>query len=163
MSGSFWKFGQDFGSQSPLAKLLNRAFIKIDDKPTKDEEEEYKLPNREEDYKAYKPNLSLLNDLLDDEELYTELMCSNFKLLVYLKYLNGEEEELENEENDSASEDTRVTLPHELEEHDDTRRARIAAEILSADVWPISSALIENEGLLAKLLVDPQATFSIVN
>lgn len=237
MSGSFWKFGQDFGSQSPLAKLLNRAFIKINDKPTsteagkidsnstdeslesnsfksEDEEEEYELPNREEDYKAYKPNLSLLNDLLDDEELYTELMCSNFKLLVYLKYpevlsklidyvrnstilesnidrvtsedrdlvrgedkdttedfenakadtknidgtfeekertRSGEEEELENEENDSASEDTRVTLPHELEEHDDTRRARIAAEILSADVWPISSALIENEELLAKL------------
>ena len=42
-------------------------------------------------------------------------------------------------------------VPHELEEHDDTRRARIAAEILSADVWPISSALIENEELLAKL------------
>lgn len=37
MSGSFWKFGQDFGSQSPLAKLLNRAFIKIDDKPTSTE------------------------------------------------------------------------------------------------------------------------------
>ena len=239
MSGSFWKFGQDFSSQSPLSKLLNRAFIKLDDKRTSteakekidsnstdenlesnslksedEEEEECDLPSREEDYKAYKPNLSLLNDLLDDEELYTELMCSNFKLLIYLKYPevlsklidyvrnntildssidrviseesdlvhdedkyiaedfeNGnaktksiggiserkerthsdEEEQLESEENDNASEDTRVTLPHEIEEHDDIRRARIAAEILSADVWPISSALIENEGLLTKL------------
>ena len=239
MSGSFWKFGQDFSSQSSLSKLLNRAFIKIDDehitaetkgktdtsstdeslesasfRSADEDEGDRELPNTEEEYEAYKPNLYLLDELLDDEELYTELMCSNFKLLVYLKYpevlsrlidyvrnntildsgidrfisegnnlvhvqdkditedlendkkgaksTNGnfenkdeihsdKEEEIESEEKDSASEDTRVTLPHEIEEHDDIRRARIAAEILSADVWPISSALIENEVLLTKL------------
>ncbi|EJS43139.1 sap185p [Saccharomyces arboricola H-6] len=237
MSGSFWKFGQDFSTQSPLSKVLNRAFIKIDGNTagevqgktdasvtdeslesnsfrSDDEEElECELPNTEEEYKNYKPNLYLLDDLLDDEELYTELMCSNFKLLIYLKYpevlsklidyvrnntildfsidrviLEGSDlvydkdkdttedlehdrkgiesrdvifdkkeqdhddrEEIEDEEDDNASEDTRVTLPPEMEEHDDIRRARIAAEVLSADVWPISSALIENEDLLTKL------------
>ncbi|CAI1509808.1 hypothetical protein SEUBUCD646_0J01140 [Saccharomyces eubayanus] len=239
MSGSFWKFGQDFSTQSTLSKLLNRAFIKIDGDITTVEEEgktnvsivdenserssfrsedegdeECELPNTEEEYKAYKPNLYLLDDLLDDEELYTELMCSNFKLLIFLKYPevlsklidyvrnntildpsidrvisedtklvyekdvdtmdspddetedseggrgiskkeqrgdDDREEEKEIEDDDNASEDTRVTLPPETEEHDDIRRARIAAEILSADVWPISSALIENEELLTKL------------
>ncbi|CAI4043629.1 hypothetical protein SKDZ_10G1160 [Saccharomyces kudriavzevii ZP591] len=239
MSGSFWKFGQDFSSQSPLSKLLNKAFIKIDSESaiaeviektdasstdeslegnsfrSEDEEEEVcEPPNTEEEYKAYKPNLLLLDDLLDDEELYTELMCSNFKLLVYLKYPevlsklidyvrnnaildssidrvisdntnlvddkeedttedpesfrkdtesgdniserkekghDDKEEDIDGEEDDNVSVDTRVTLPHEIEEHDDIRRARIAAEVLSADVWPISSALIENEGLLTKV------------
>ncbi len=39
MSGSFWKFGQDYSIESPVSKILNSAFIKInkdqdDDVPT---------------------------------------------------------------------------------------------------------------------------------
>ena len=151
------------------------------------------------------PNLDILDDLLDDEELYTELMCSNFKLLVFFRYPevlarlvdyvtnehvlepaddsmvdeeqqegeNGSDssdndaeedqgkqgspeaeadsgDDLENSEDenntqsqyqntldvvpDNASEssaETSITLPPESEEQVESRRARIAAEILS--------------------------------
>ncbi|KAG0669373.1 hypothetical protein C6P45_003809 [Maudiozyma exigua] len=126
MSGSFWKFGQDYSIESSVTKLLNRAFIKIDDtniinndefkdkngldltgsivnvttttitnssnesdspihetspkdtdennnnNNSNNEETELsleKLPTNEEDYKDYKPDLRILDDLLDDEEL----------------------------------------------------------------------------------------------
>lgn len=77
MSGSFWKFGQDFSSQSSLSKLLNRAFIKIDDehitaetkgktdtsstdeslesasfRSADEDEGDRELPNTEEEYEA---------------------------------------------------------------------------------------------------------------
>ena len=127
MSGSFWKFGQDYSIESPVSKILNSAFIKIDKDqdegvPTStseenievdgnepsadgvtsennigeeketlgdegdDKEGENALPTTESEYENYKPNLEVLDDLLDDDELYTELMCSNFKLLIFLKY-----------------------------------------------------------------------------
>lgn len=31
MSGSFWKFGTDYSSESSLSRLLNKAFIKIEE------------------------------------------------------------------------------------------------------------------------------------
>ncbi|CAI4046567.1 hypothetical protein SUVZ_11G2400 [Saccharomyces uvarum] len=248
MSGSFWKFGQDYSIESPVSKILNSAFIKIgkdqdegvptstseedveidgnepstdgvtsennigdegDEKETlgdegDDKEGENALPTTESEYENYKPNLEVLDDLLDDDELYTELMCSNFKLLIFLKYPEvlsklieyvtnekvldeepdriakpeiiegvndqpilidrgerkgtGEAEEAENDsDNDSSdersvnSEETSITLPPESEEQLETRRARIAAEILSADVWPISAAIMENRDLLSRL------------
>lgn len=245
MSGSFWKFGQDYSIESPVSKILNSAFIKIDKDqdegvPTStseenievdgnepstdgvtsennigeeketlgdegdDKEGENALPTTESEYENYKPNLEVLDDLLDDDELYTELMCSNFKLLIFLKYPEvlsklieyvtnekvleeepdsiakpeiiegvndqpilidrgerkekGEAEEAENDsDNDSSdersvnSEETSITLPPESEEQLETRRARIAAEILSADVWPISAAIMENRNLLSRL------------
>lgn len=286
MSGSFWKFGQDFSSETPISKTLNRAFIKIDfeddhdiisseknsddeyderpillsseivefsigvceedvvDKETEDsksdtaddhgdEKEEEEdigedseivnkniLPTTEAEFMDYKPNLDVLDDLLDDEELYTELMCSNFKLLIFLKYpevlsklidyvtseeildekvdeldlLAGadiesddedeesikEEQTKDNKENknylsvningddDDArsqiSQETSVTLPHEMEEQVELRRARMAAEILSADVWPIASSIMENKDLLEKLwcVMDHPAPLSII-
>ena len=116
MSGSFWKFNQDYSIESPVTKLLNNAFIRLD--AVEEEEEEdfvissndeltqgteppkfnvYKKantttlaskdgPTTEEDLKNYRPNLDIVEELLDDDELYMELMCSNFKLLAYLKY-----------------------------------------------------------------------------
>ncbi|CCF55784.1 hypothetical protein KAFR_0A03490 [Kazachstania africana CBS 2517] len=163
-----------------------------------DDDDDDTLPINEEDYlKYYKPNLDILNSLLDDDELYTELMCSNFKLLIYLKYPavlerlidlltneffltdddnDKEEREEEHEEEQEtthlkneinhdqnkqtitvsdttseASEETSVTLPPESQEQIETRRAKMAAEILSADIWPLSSTLIENKSLLLKL------------
>ena len=243
MSGSFWKFGQDYSIESPVSKILNSAFIKIgkdqdEDVPTgaregstDDEEdksshgymtseekivieneekgEENNLPTTESEYENYRPNLDVLDDLLDDDELYTELMCSNFKLLIFLKYpevlsklieyvtnekvleegadsvkkpeiiegvndrpilierdRKGEKEDAEEDNseeitNDSDhdsgdersvdSEETSITLPPESEEQVETRRARIAAEILSADVWPISAAIMKNKDLLGRL------------
>lgn len=223
MSGSFWKFGQDYSAESPLSKLLNRAFVKVHDEQEEineedtdegikakstdvkegddlettnhDQEETNKdsLPDTESEYKDYKPNLEVLDELLNDEELYTELMCSNFKLLIFFKYPevlsklveyvtnehvleetleDGSEEEdqspketktEEKTENqteedeplpDSVSEsstETSIQLPPESEEQAESRRARIAAEILSADVWPISSAFMDHEDLLVKL------------
>lgn len=244
MSGSFWKFGQDYSIESPVSKILNSAFIKInkdqdDDVPTgtceeniaddednsshdyaasednvvnenEEKEEENTLPTTESEYENYRPNLDVLDDLLDDDELYTELMCSNFKLLIFLKYPEvlsklieyvtnekildeetdsakkpeiiegvndhpilierdrkdkkedaeegGDSEETTNDsDHDSGdersvdSEETSITLPPESEEQVETRRARIAAEILSADVWPISAAIMQNKDLLGRL------------
>lgn len=234
MSGSFWKFGQDYTTTSPLIKILNRSFLKIEsedeieanknsdkshksvagdkkvidgsdsssDIPDIDEDDEESsdcdaLPDSEAGFKYYKPNLNVLDDLLDDEELYTELMCSNFKLLVYLKYpevlgklidyiirdndsLNTEDNtvrddsatntdndddtmNIKEDNNDKNSEDvgedneenafkeSSLTLSPDIDESNDSRRAHMAAEILSADVWPISSSIMENKYLLEKL------------
>ena len=309
MSGSFWKFGQDYSIESSVTKLLNRAFIKLDDTNTnekdiinnekssnkdgldlsdsivnvttttitnssnesdspihenslKNSEDNNtvqdeankendlsleKLPTNEEDYKNYKPDLHILDDLLDDEELYTELMCSNFKLLIYLKYpevlqklidfvtnekiltdnfddsdennnnnsdsddsssnnsledLNSEviiveqpkklnqndsgdddddddivirnkisegyeeiEENLkdENDASSTISEETSVTIPPENEEQLESKRARMAAEILSADIWPIASTIMENADLLEQLwsIMDHEPPLSV--
>lgn len=276
MSGSFWKFGQDYSTESAISKLLNKAFIKVsdeersqtgefvshekdigtadvddedsveiqkrkgvseigqededqgeeqvldDEEDDDDDEDDHSsilgrsddntednendlsqssLPTNEADYADYTPNLEVLDELLDDEELYTELMCSNFKLLIYLKYpqvlarlidyvinqnvseehlegpvlpeeINGDpvivqevdqpeerkeaedhEEEIRQEADSisEVSEETSLTLPPESEEQIESRRACMAAEILSADVWPISSAIMENADLLSKL------------
>lgn len=270
MSGSFWKFGQDYTTESAISKLLNRAFIKINDEESRpedskenknsgilsideknlekdehkednedeeilddDEEEEHSdtgklededveeseandscLPTSEAEYADYRPNLDVLDELLDDEELYTELMCSNFKLLIFLKYpevlsklidyvtnqsvleedVDGsdlpeevnedpvieeegavfdkgkKDDESKVEQEQSAdniseiSEETSITLPPESEEQVESRRACMAAEILSADVWPISSAIMENEALLSRLwsIMDHSSPLSIV-
>lgn len=273
MSGSFWKFGQDYSIESPVTKLLNKAFVKIvednndknrfnkilndqksitssnsndDDDINNDsiskgnDQDEETLPTNEEDFKDYQPNLEVLDELLDDDELYTELMCSNFKLLIFLKYpqvlkklidyvtsekiliesaeefegivkssinsdtdannyeiqdnkkiedLNqqviivhdnensdettieenikeGYEEIDTNTKNDSssiASEETSVTIPPENEEQLESRRARMAAEILSADIWPIASTIMENVDLLEQLwsIMDHEPPLSI--
>ncbi|CAL9731707.1 SIT4-associating protein Sap185p [Monosporozyma unispora] len=230
MSGSFWKFGQDYSMESNVTKLLNNAFIKrndimetksIDQDTTTNKEnvgenndndqESISLLTNEEDFENYNPNLDILTDLVDDEELYTELMCSNFKLLMYLKYpivleklidyitnekflldsyeneiqqMNQQDPDLDDKKlnlnqeviilskeeqdeklneleklQDSASSDsgseisqeTSVTIPPETEEQIEFRRARMAAEILSADVWQISSTIMDNEFLLNKI------------
>ena len=213
MSGSFWKFGQDYSNESSLAKLLNNAFIKIEsnevihsdgksnhnargksDTDSDNQTNEVgsskgkhaELPDTEAGFKDYEPNLDILCDLLDEEELYTELMCSNFKLLIYLKYpsvlsklidyvmvdnilAKDERKRKELEENNG---DTGINNPNcitsdidnnnnnnrnekeTLQEDDDdieSQRTHMAAEILSADVWPISAAIMENEDLLKKL------------
>lgn len=305
MSGSFWKFGQDYSAESPVTRILNGAFIPKNDNSKQNNnsgegsknsngseggsqgefeeddsrDEESDLPTTESEFVHFSPNLDVLDDLLDDEELYTELMCSNFKLLIYLKYpevlsklidyvtsetvmkegtegpegpvlpnelhadteaviegteasaqeasetnareiqksdnlekskspeeaqtgaeeknkeqgkieeeesrekeepeaerkeddedRTGEEEEEEEEEEggeESASEpseETSVTLPPETEEQVESRRACMAAEILSADVWPISSAIMDHRELLDKLwsILDCTTSLSIV-
>lgn len=291
MSGSFWKFGQDYSVESSITKLLNGAFVKLHDSEalsksatTKidtgesrdssvisseidedakgtdvdaiaEDQDTANLPDNEEDYKDYGPNLDVLDALLDDEELYTELMCSNFKLLIYLKYpevlqqlvdyvtsehvlsealddadletvesfeeqneepapyhdangkriddLTGEGEaplqstedtetstaangdllnntadiqsttvtegdlpitQLKDSDGNSvASEETSVTVPPESEEQLESRRARMAAEILSADIWPIASTIMEHTELLDQLwaIMDYDNTLSI--
>ncbi|CCK73527.1 Sap185p NDAI_0G05440 [Naumovozyma dairenensis CBS 421] len=220
MSGSFWKFGQDYSNESSISKILDRAFIKIE-KPLKKEssdtlddtnndeeklEADESLPNSEAGFKNYKPNLEILDELLDDEELYTELMCSNFKLLIYIKYPevllrlldyvkfdehvkdeenpsdNGDsesdddnesdgfpKEEESDDRNDSdgtvseVSEDNSVTLPVVMEEQVEVQRAHVAAEVLSAEVWAISSAIMEQEEFLEKLwsIMDHSVPLSI--
>ncbi|SJM83923.1 related to SIT4-associating protein SAP190 [Zygosaccharomyces bailii] len=263
MSGSFWKFGQDYSAESPITRVLNNAFIRKEEAPggdasskevtkpfhdsgdveedLKEEEnrdEESTLPTTEAEYVHYRPNLDVLEDLLDDEELYTELMCSNFKLLIYLKYpevlsklidyvtsetatkenpegqallddlhadteavienaapdqeeadlpelfveepedvveqkqenqgQTDDEEQSEKENGEDSlsepSEETSVTLPPESEEQVESRRACMAAEVLSADVWPISSAIMEHQDLLGRLwaILDRISPLSIV-
>ncbi|AAS53460.2 AFR089Wp [Eremothecium gossypii ATCC 10895] len=253
MSGSFWKFSQEYSTESSLTKLLNRAFIRVEERSRAETEQENEakrskeekrfdvieseheeeeegeegeqrgsraqrpleggeLPETESEYKNYRPNLEVLNELLDDEELYTELMCSNFKLMIFFKYPavldvlvdyvtnerileetldlseeednddehvdlepllestedkeaeqlhGGEVAELGHDESDSSNTGTQ---PQETDEQVQSRRARMAAEILSADVWPISSAFIEHDELLYKLwsILDHPAPLSIV-
>ncbi|CCK68618.1 Sap185p KNAG_0B01750 [Huiozyma naganishii CBS 8797] len=190
------------------AKLHRKCDIDTGDDESADEgveENSAKLPDTEAGYKEYEPNLELLDELLDDEELYTELMCSNFKLLIYLKYpavlsklvnyvlvdiepltISGETTVIVNtdegddspvgvskaadqlpggkeaNENGTGAKDASKeigdedqegssTMVFETEEEADSRRAHIAAEILSADVWPISAAIMESRELLEKL------------
>lgn len=205
MSNSFWKFGSGYSTESSVTKILNKAFIKIqkdsdteitetntNDTSSDTESNLYTassdaehdqdttivtLPDTEEDYDDYEPNLEVLDDLLDDEELYTELMCSNFQLLIYLKYSqvldklveytitehkNPDKLTNDNSKNDSNRDEIfktdeqqkRETEDEEMEETEDDiarRRANMAAEILSADVWPVSNALIHNPDTLNKL------------
>lgn len=295
MSGSFWKYNQEYSVESNVTKLLHNAFklketgeiinsdtdinelfrnnkndknyIKNDnsndkindndDDDTSDDIFDYEsvddFLNNEDSFDKLEPNLDILNDLVDDEELYTELMCSNFKLLMYLKYpvvldklidfitndkflqeskeietinlntsttddLNQqiilvdskdndgndskdndetsndlknrkdvdiiikidnyeddnndidnelknnkivgnqdndedieEKLKLDNDSNSDISEETSITIPPESEEQVDSRRARMATEILSADIWQISSTIVENNDLLIKL------------
>lgn len=306
MSGSFWKYNQEYSVESNITKLLHTAFkwketgeilnsdtdintliqksnsIRADINSKNDSlyvaesnsaasehtdnfksmnVESYdnidEFLNNEDSFDKLKPNLDILNDLVDDEELYTELMCSNSKLLMYLKYpevldklidfitndkflheskeieldnlssnatdnlnqevilvdpssddeiyiadnyeinendndlddnadldvlikVNSHEAEDETHDNiqgklnkddnkitmnedtkdrlkldsdskSDVSEETSITIPPESEEQLDSRRARMAAEILSADVWQISSTIVENKDLLTKL------------
>lgn len=217
MSGSFWKFGQDYSSESSISKVLNRAFIKINKEQQdetdvsqqitktssdnesnvysessdmdvgEDNEEKdldttiVKLPDQEEEYENYEPNLDVLDELLDDEEMYTELMCSNFQLLIYLKYpqvleklidyVITEHKKTEHKKASSDNEDDDRKEPElfktdeqqkqeedeeresgtETEEDAVIRRANLAAEVLSADVWQISTALTEKPEILNKL------------
>ncbi|SMN21716.1 similar to Saccharomyces cerevisiae YJL098W SAP185 Protein that forms a complex with the Sit4p protein phosphatase and is required for its function [Maudiozyma saulgeensis] len=222
MSGSFWKFGQDYSSESSVSRILNRAFIKIhkdgDDNESitsqqvtkatsetgsnvysessdidleQDSEKEndttiVKLPDQEEEYENYKPNLDVIDELLDDEEMYTELMCSNFQLLIYLKYpqvldklidyvitehkrsqtnmsSTSDDSNDDNNNNDKKTEVFKTDEQQKQEEEDERengeeteedaviRRANMAAEILSADVWQISTALTERSEILDKL------------
>ncbi|CCF55577.1 hypothetical protein KAFR_0A01390 [Kazachstania africana CBS 2517] len=210
MSGSFWKFGRDYSSESQFSRILNRAFIKNEDKEgitgeiiygetehsssdsdmERDDEDrpDVQLPEDEEGFKDYVPNLNVLSELLDDEELYTELMCSNFKLLMYLKYptvlsrlidyvivdhttthegenaddSDEEDEEMitddqhvdtmrEGSDSDIRSSDLDADPLTETEDQIEVRRAQMAAEVLSADIWSISSAIIDSPELLEKL------------
>lgn len=257
MSSSFWKFGQDYSIDSNINSLLNHAFIKkvdnnsnsindsTDTNDNKDSSDTHHSNGQgpdqdlinEENLNDYDPNLDILNDLIDDEELYTELMCSNSKLLMYLKYplvldklidfiinekflydsyqneinqmnqsdnveatqkddlsqeviiLSKKEQlnklnKLENlqranqsdskvntdsnsdsdadtdtntdadsdsDSNSIISQETSVTIPPETEEQIEFRRAKMASEILSADIWQISTTIIKNESLLNKI------------
>lgn len=257
MSSSFWKFGQDYSIDSNINSLLNHAFIKkvdnnsnsindsTDTNDNKDSSDTHHSNGQgpdqdlinEENLNDYDPNLDILNDLIDDEELYTELMCSNSKLLMYLKYplvldklidfiinekflydsyqneinqmnqsdnveatqkddLNQEviilskKEQLnklnklenlqranksdskvntdsnsdsdadtdtntdadsDSDSNSIISQETSVTIPPETEEQIEFRRAKMASEILSADIWQISTTIIKNESLLNKI------------
>ncbi|GMM58215.1 hypothetical protein DAKH74_048310 [Maudiozyma humilis] len=225
MSGSFWKFGQEYSSESSVARILNRAFIKIDkgtepasgtavddsasgsgsaaahvpnsddgsnaysessemDQDSADAEGAHadantattRLPDQEEEYVNYEPNLSVLDELLDDEEMYTELMCSNFQLLIYLKYpqvldvlvdyviTDHKASQRDKESDNSSSHDLYKTDEQQKQDEEDSkangeetpedaaaRRANMAAEILSADVWQISTALTERPEVLNKL------------
>lgn len=241
MSNSFWKFSQDYSIDSNINSLLNHAFIKKDDSNSNNiskttntydsngiddtghsDNQDQDLIN-EENLNNYDPNLDILNDLIDDEELYTELMCSNSKLLMYLKYplvldklidfiinekflydsyqneiiqmnqndnvettqkddlnqevilLSKEEQlnklnklenlqrvnksdsklntdsNLDSDSNSIVSQETCVTIPPETEEQIEFRRAKMASEILSADIWQISTTIIENKSLLNKI------------
>jgi len=218
MSGSFWKFGQDYSSESSVSKILNRAFIKIhkegvddeesnisqqvtktasdtgsnvysensDMEPEQDSEKEndttiVKLPDQEEEYENYEPNLDVLDELLDDEEMYTELMCSNFQLLIYLKYpqvldklidyiitehKRNKKNKLKTDDDNDGDKTTEIFKTDEQQKQEEEeerengeeteedaviRRANMAAEVLSADVWQISTALTERPEILNKL------------
>ena len=46
MSGSFWKFNQDYSIESPVTKLLNNAFIRLD--AEEEEEEDFVISSNDE-------------------------------------------------------------------------------------------------------------------
>lgn len=200
MSGSFWKFSNGFSSLSNISSLL-----------------EGHAQAQDENGSSYLHTLEVLLKLLDEKDLFQELL-SNSPLLVeflrdetVLRILvnlvnyegdvdklrgNDEEKDEEKEEKDESQkegekveekEGSGASTDQELTNHDDndnsndkstthdddeddddtrdededqvseteeeiaTRRATIAAEILSADVWSLTDTVMESVDNLNQL------------
>lgn len=83
MSGSFWKFGQDYSIESPVSKILNSAFIKID----KDQDEDVPTSAIEEhvDTGGNEPST---DGLIPEKVLVTRVTTRRKKMLYRPRNLN---------------------------------------------------------------------------
>lgn len=214
MSGSFWRFGNGYNEVSTINTLLDNGFIEKSPKSQRrssvssneskdsgksiDNFEEY-TGNEEE---SFAPNLEILGDLLDEQEILEELASSNIKLIEYLRqrdvleklieYIIVEEEDIvddskkdssnkdnvddddDNNDDDDKSENSDYSNSNkrrkslnsnsdsdsdDVPNHDQpetiqeihSRRAQVAAEILSADAWSLTDSFMDNHDLLSKL------------
>ena len=173
MSSTFWKIGGNLDSETSLSRLLRNGFIRISEgKKTPDQYRagrpaRYELPNNEEDTKNFRPNMEILDGLLDDDDLYSEIICANTRLLLYFQYRDVLEKLVDyittepapqgvtvEESTDEVQTEASESVVDETNESagEDKIRARrhLSAEILSADAWPISHSLLLQPDILDK-------------
>ena len=173
MSSTFWKIGENLDSETSLSRLLRKGFIRLgEEKETSDQSRaggpaKYELPSNEEDAKNFRPNMEILDGLLDDEDLYSEIICANARLLSYFQYRDvleklvdyittepspqGVTAEQSTDEAQAEVSESAVDKTNEPAEEDKIRaRRHLSAEILSADAWPISHSLLLQPDILDK-------------
>lgn len=206
MSGSFWKFNNGFSSLSNISALLENHAV-----------------TQDECGSSYSHTLEVFLKLLDEKDLFQELLSNNpmlveflrddtvLSILVNLVIHEGEisklggtkditdvdvDDEDEEDEEEVKDDDVKEVIKEvelkdvhlknvdeenitddtddEIKDDDDedetetaeesaTRRATIAAEILSADVWSLTDTVMESTENLNKLwsTLDPILPLSI--
>lgn len=229
MSGSFWRFGNGYNEVSTINNLLDNGFVERTPKSQRRDsttssndstDPDNSSLGKFEDYtgneeESFAPNLEILGDLLDEQEILEELASSNIKLIEYLRqrevleklieYIITEEDDLvddsqknekndddsnnnnndnnDNEEDESKSESSDYKRRKSLNSNSDSdsddvqnydqpetiqeihsRRAQVAAEILSADAWSLTDSFMDNHDLLSKLwsVLDKPCPLSMV-
>ncbi|KAG0669374.1 hypothetical protein C6P45_003810 [Maudiozyma exigua] len=120
------------------------------------------------DSEASNSSNNSLEDLNSEVIVVEQPKRLNDKTVIKNKISEGYEEidESLKDETDASStisEETSVTIPPENEEQLESKRARMAAEILSADIWPIASTIMENTDLLEQLwsIMDHEPPLSV--
>ncbi|KAH3672264.1 hypothetical protein WICMUC_004359 [Wickerhamomyces mucosus] len=210
MSAQFWRFGNSYNDTSAINTLLENGFIernapgeqKSDDglssSPNIDYDDSQYDDMKDDEIRNYSPNLNILPDLLDEQDILEELASSNIKLIQYLRHRmvleklvdyiltaeefeeteEGEEEDEAEEEkeeeeksynkkessdSDSDSDDVQNSDEKETAEETHTRRAQVAAEILSAEAWSLTDSFMDNSDLLGKLwnILDKSGSLSM--
>ncbi|CCH46436.1 SIT4-associating protein [Wickerhamomyces ciferrii] len=136
MSGSFWRFNNNFNEVSTINNLLDNGFIERipsgnsnqrKNSFSSDESRDDSLNQNnyddddDDDEQNFAPNLEILDELLDEQDIIEELAQSNIKLIEYLRqrevieqliqYIITEEDDLlakhqqnNNEDNDEQQE-----------------------------------------------------------
>ena len=111
--------------------------------------------------------MEILDGLLDDDDLYSEIICANTRLLLYFQYRDVLEKLVDyittepapqgvtvEESTDEVQTEASESVVDETNESagEDKIRARrhLSAKILSADAWPISHSLLLQPDILDK-------------
>lgn len=192
MSGNFWKFGGGYNGKSAVDELLEQRFLEDSQrKPSvssqsSESSDDYNPDETIDDDNNYTPNLDILGQLLDEQDILEELAGSNLKLIEYLRhsevlgqlvsYVVTEEGEIipdKAQDTEDDKEDTSSTTSSNDSdnfEQEDTpqkvhaRRAQVSAEILSLDVWSLTDSFMDNHALLRRLwaILDKPCPLSMV-
>ncbi|CAI5760473.1 unnamed protein product [Candida verbasci] len=156
MSGSFWKFSNGFTSLSNISTLL-------EEENNKDQFETLlNLLNENDLLQELLSNNPVLLDFLRQEQIITylvDLVINDGKIPEdkelpkneKIKDENGSEEDEDEKEEEEEDEDDEVEEDEEEEEDLPTKRATLATEILSADVWSLTDTVMESTTNLNKL------------
>ncbi|ONH66497.1 Extragenic suppressor of kinetochore protein 1 [Cyberlindnera fabianii] len=102
MSGSFWRFGNGYNEVSSLNALLENAFVPTlnrqrtaststsssESTDSEDDNTHGENPDEtiEEEENDFTPNLDILGQLLDEQDILDELATSNLKLIEFLRH-----------------------------------------------------------------------------
>lgn len=115
MSGTFWKFGNGYNDKSVINELLEKGFIRQEKRDGNEEQEAFKQHRKgststqssdetsdaddisssrynedetieDEESESQMPNLEILDQLLDEQDILEELAGSNLKLIEYLRH-----------------------------------------------------------------------------
>jgi SIT4-associating protein SAP185/190 len=189
MSGTFWKFGNNYSEKSAINELLENGFLEQTESPERQRNEsvssqssedsedssQYNQDETIEEENNYTPNLEILDQLLDEQDILEELAGSNLKLIEYLRHhdvldqlvtyiitedvpeAHGLEAAItKSDDDDKSSTASSADSDDEFEQEETpekihARRAQVAAEILSLDVWSLTDSFMDNHDLLKKL------------
>lgn len=190
MSGSFWKFSNGFTSLSNISNILENYSVS---QGTDEETHELliKILDENDLLQELLSNNSTLLEFLREEKvlgMLVELIITEGKsedelnkALDQLHIKNNEDEEKrevieekQTEKDEDTEEDSDEKTPYEQTENDEvlsqetaeevnTRRATLAAEVLSADVWSLTDTVMESTPHLNQLwsILDSEEPLSI--